>query len=142
MYIPPEGEEFASPEILENSVSVSRIYSARAIYGFSFFFTTIFGGVLLMRNLYQVGRRKEGNMILALSLLYTILTIVVANLPKAPDKSAFFMNVIGGIVLAQYFFKRFFPNHKELEKKSIWKPLIISLAISIPLMFLAIANMA
>ena len=39
-----------------------KIYSKRAVFGFSLFFAPVFGGVLLRQNLIDYKRKKEGNM--------------------------------------------------------------------------------
>ncbi len=113
--------------------SFPKIYSKKTIVGFSVFFTTIFGGVLLMQNLRDIGKKKEAIQILFLSIGYSIITIVIANLPEKPITSLTFLcNMIGGIILAEYFFKKYFPDDEKYEKKKIWKPLVISIIITIP----------
>lgn len=115
------------------------IYSKGAIYGFSIFFSSIFGGVLLMQNLRDVGNHKEGNKILLLSGLYTILCIVI--LGTFPSKSSTFpliFNIVGGLILSEYFYRQYFPDSNDYPKKTIWKALLISILISLPLVFFAI----
>ena len=110
-----------------------KIYSKRAIWGFSFFFTSIFGGVLLMQNLRDIDRKKEANIVLLFSIVYTALTIYIVNIPENPTSSlSYLCNIIGGLILSEYFYKKYFPNDEPYEKKKIWKPLIISILISIP----------
>ena len=59
-----------------------KIYSKKAILGFSIFFSTIFGAVLLMTNLRGIGQEKQANIILLCSIIYTALTIFLVNLPE------------------------------------------------------------
>lgn len=111
-----------------------KIYSKGAIYGFSIFFTTIFGGVLLMQNLKDLGKKKEANLVLGISALYTTISIIVINLlPSTVSNPALFFNLIGGGFLTYFFLPKYIPNFESFAKKAIWKPLIISLLISIPL---------
>jgi hypothetical protein len=110
-----------------------KIYSKVAIRGFSIFFTTIFGGVLLMQNLRDIGKKKEANIILLASLLFTAVTIFIVNIQTKPNTSITFLcNIIGSYILSEYFYKKYFPNDSLYEKKKIWKPLIISILITIP----------
>jgi purine-cytosine permease-like protein len=44
---------------------------------------------------------------------------------------AYFLNMIGGIILSEYFFKKNFPND-NYEYKKIWKALLISIAVTVP----------
>ena len=110
-----------------------KIYSKMAIRGFSIFFTSIFGGVLLMQNLKDIGKRKEANMILLFSILFTAVSIYIVNIPEKPKSSLTMLcNLIGGYILSDYFYKKYFPTDDNYEKKKIWKPLIISILITIP----------
>ena len=110
-----------------------KIYSGKAIWGFSIFFSAIFGAVLLMQNLRDIGKKREAFYILILSIIYTAFAIYFLNMQDEPNSSlTILINMIGGAVLTEYFFKKYFPRAKEHEKKKIWKPLIISLIIMIP----------
>ncbi len=123
---------------LGNNQSIN-IYSEKAIWGFSIFFTTIFGGVLLMQNLRDIGKKKEASLVLILSCVYTALTIFLINLFDRPNTSiTFLFNAAGGLVLTKYFFVKYFPKEHKYQKKKIWKPLIISIIILIPFVWAAI----
>jgi hypothetical protein len=122
-------------DLLDETIfeSTPKIYSKIAIRGFSIFFTSIFGGVLLMQNLRDIGKKKEANIILLLSLLFTAVSIFIVNIPARPNTSLTYLcNIIGGYILSEYFYKKYFPNDNMYEKKKIWKPLIISILITIP----------
>jgi hypothetical protein len=110
-----------------------KIYSKRAIWGFSFFFSTIFGAVLLMQNLRGIGKKKESYIVLFLSILYTTLTIYIVNIPEEPKTSLTYLcNIVGGVILTEYVYTKYFSDDQNIEKKKIWKPLIISILITIP----------
>jgi len=118
---------------LTGTDEIVKIYSKRAVWGFSIFFTSIFGGVLLMQNLFALNKKKEAYQVLAFSVLYTALSIYVLNLLATPNTSStYLLNALGGLVLSEYFFKRNIPDERILPKKKIWKALIISLIIMIP----------
>jgi len=112
---------------------IVKIYSKKAVWGFSIFFTTIFGGVLLMQNLRDLNKKKEGYQVLVFSILYSALGIYLASLTETANTSMnFAVNVVGGIILTGFFFKRYVPDESNLPKKKIWKALIISLLIILP----------
>ncbi len=107
-----------------------KIYSKQAIWGFSVFFTPLFGGILLMQNLKEIEKRKEANLVLILSLLMTIATITIVAIFNIQSRfTSFFLNFAGAAVLTEYFYKKYFPNEAEYERKKIWKPLIIGAVI-------------
>lgn len=110
-----------------------KIYSKKAIWAFSIFFSAIFGGVLLMQNLKDIDKRKEAYMVLLFSIVFTVSVIYIVNIPERPQTSLTYLcNMVGGLILSEYFFKKHFTNDKSYPKKKIWKPLIISILITIP----------
>ena len=119
-----------------------KIYSKKAIWGFSIFFTSIFGGVLLMQNLKDIGKKREANIILGLSIIFTAISIFIVNIPDKPQTPLTYLcNMAGGAILTEYFFKKYFPNDNIYEKKKIWKPLIISIIITLPFVLALIYSM-
>lgn len=117
----------------KQQIILPKIYSKQAIVFFSVFFSAIFGAVLLMQNLKDAGKRSEANKVLFYAILYTVLTIVIVNIPAKPQTAlSFLCNFGGGIVLGEVFFKKHFPKEDAYEKKTIWKPLFISFLILVP----------
>src|SRR5437868_1825558 len=115
---------------LENKI---KIYSKKTIFGFSVVFAPIFGGVLLRQNLLDTGNKKAGNMVLLYSIVFTALTyLIVSSLEMKSRSLTYLLNIGWSAILTEYFYKKYFPveNH---EYKKIWKPLIISILILIPL---------
>lgn len=118
---------------LTGTDEIVKIYSKKAIWGFSIFFSTIFGGVLLMQNLLALDKKKKAYQVLAFSILYTALSIYLLNLLTKSNMSiTYCLNALGGLILTKYFFVNYIPNENMLPKKKIWKALIISLLILIP----------
>lgn len=107
-----------------------KIYSKKAILGFSIFLSTLFGGVLLYQNLIEVNKKKEAYTVLAISILLTIITGVIVNIPEEPKSSlAYLCGLGGGCLLSYYFMPKYFPDEEKYPKKAIWKPLIIGVVI-------------
>lgn len=118
---------------LTGTEEIVKIYSKRAVWGFSFIFTSIFGGVLLTQNLWALNKKKQAYQVLAFSVIYTTLSITLVNIYATPSTSiTYLLNIVGGLILTEYFYKREIPNEKDLPKKKIWKALIISILITIP----------
>lgn len=106
------------------------LYSKQAIQGFTIFFSTIFGAILLMHNLKVMNKPKERTQVLFFGILYMVLSLVLLEiLPKIFFISIIF-NLIGYFILVEYFWNKHLGKDLQYEKKSINKPLIISLLIT------------
>lgn len=126
------------------------IYSKWAILLFSIFFSPLIGGILLMINLRSAGYKRQGTGIILFAIAYQFtVALVIASVMKLPAKTdmmALLQNkqyliyslvaqIIGGGILAEYFFKKYFPND-NYQYKSAWRPLAIIIIISLVISFL------
>lgn len=109
------------------------IYSRSAIWGFSIFFSTIFGGILLMLNLRAAGFKKAANQVLLFSVAYLLVSSLLLNALGASPYTALAFNMIGAAILTQYFFNKYFPE-TDYYPKSIIMPLLISVLVCIPIL--------
>jgi hypothetical protein len=135
-------------EIDENNVpeeqddSYVEIYSKSAIWGFSIFFSPVFGGVLLMLNLRAAGYKRAANIVLIFSIAYMLVSGIILNLvllkyktdPIYLNIASVVFNVAGGGILAEYFFRKYFPDN-DYYPKSIANALMISILVALPLAF-------
>ena len=112
------------------------LYSKRAIQGFTIFFSTLFGAVLLMSNLKKMNNPKARVEVLVFGISYTFLTIILLDyLPKTFFLTILF-NLVGYAVLVEYFWNKNLGKELQHQKKQISKPLIISFAILVLLVLL------
>lgn len=130
-YTEPEEKFDENGEDPEQDDAVE-IYSKNAIRGFSIFFSTIFGGALLYQNLKNAGYKKASYTVLGFSVAYTLLTIILSNfIPRTPGSPfALVCNLIGGLILSEYFFPKYFPEN-DYYPKPIWNALGISILICV-----------
>lgn len=135
------------------------IYSKRAIFGFSVF-SNVFGGILLVINLWVAGYKRAVTEVLLFLVSFNIasyylslLIIKYANIKVDPDivKKAsagtqltinelmpliqltgisLAFNIIAAFVYTRYFFKKYFPDN-DYYPKSILRPLIIYIIIAL-----------
>ena len=117
-------------------LEVPVLYSKNAILGFTIFFSTIFGAVLLMQNLKQMNKPKVRNQVLIFGLVYTLCSTILLNyLPKSIF-TTLILNVIGYAVLTEYFWNTHLGKYLVHQNKQIWKILGISMLIVFALIFL------
>lgn len=105
-------------------------YSNRAVYFFSIFFSVIFGAVLLAVNI-KDNKTARWN-IIGFGILYTVIALVVLNVFAITSIWSILINAIGGSILAGYFWNKYLGSSIKYQTKPIWKPLLISLLITIP----------
>jgi len=125
------------------------IYSKWVILGFSILVSPLVGAILLMINLRSVGFKKQATGVLLFTIGYLFLvSIVLSSVLKLPPNStltelthnklfiiySLVAQIIGGGILAEYFYKKYFPAD-SYRYKSAWPPLailfIIMLALSL-----------
>jgi hypothetical protein len=121
------------------------IYSQWAILGFSIFASPLFGSILMMLNLRWTGRKATGYMMLIFGFAYNLIaTIALGFLIPKPKGSANMQQmlsnpkaiaytmafyVLGGAILTEVFFKKYFPE-KDYRRRSIIAPLLVLILLS------------
>ena len=129
------------------------IYSKKAIWWFSVIPMPLFGGILLAINLWNAGYKQAVYTVVAFALLYNIAIEFLVSWLMAYYKiiiplnykmdnnvlnekifalsgASVALNVIGGAILSQYFFKKYFPDD-DYYPKSVSGPLIIVVMLMI-----------
>ena len=116
------------------------LYSKKAVQGFTIFFGPLFGAVLLMFNLKAVNKPKARMQVLVFGIGYTLFSFVGLNyLPKMFLITLIF-NVIGYVVLVEYFWNQNLGKELQYTTKEITKALIISLLFTLIMLFILISN--
>ena len=126
-----EGEQ---DNLLKNSSSEEEevppiLFSKRAIRGFTIFFSTLFGVVLLMHNLKKMNKRKARMEVLFFGIFYTFFTMILLSYLPTTLFITLLFNGIGYVVLTEYFWNKSLGKNVEYQKEQITKPVIISLSI-------------
>jgi hypothetical protein len=145
--------EFQDTEEQQPEKQEIAIYSKWAILLFSIFFMPLFGSILLMINLRSIGYKRQGTGVILFAILYQLLAGIIirriTNLPLNITPNELLHNaqfikfsiyslvaqIIGGGILAEYFFKKYFPDD-NYQYKSAWRPLAIIIIISLVISFL------
>lgn len=109
-----------------------RLYSKRVIYAFSLIFSTLFGAVILMSNLKQVNDNKARWEVLIFGIIFTVGTAISLNTVQVQVNLGIPLNILGAIILNEFFWNRSIGKDTEFEKKSWHKPAMISAMITLP----------
>lgn len=108
------------------------LYSSRAIYAFSIFFSLIAGAALLAINIRD---KKIKRILIASSIGYYILiNIALLYIPRSNNTGlGFIINGLGSVLMMQIFWNKYIGKDTEYRPKPIWKPLIICIIIFVPI---------
>lgn len=123
-----ENKEFEENEI---TAIPPQLYSKRVILAFSILFSTIFGAVILMSNMKKLQNTKARLQVLLFGILHSVGQVFTLNTLESTNLSLP-LNILGGVVLNEYFWNRYIGKEQEYLKKSWLKPAIISGLITIP----------
>ena len=105
------------------------LYSKKAIQGFTIFFSTLFGSILMMSNLKAMNKPKERFQVLVFGISYTVFTIILLNVIPRMFFITLLFNIVGYAVLMEYFWNKHLGKEIQFQKKGIMKPLLISLGV-------------
>jgi len=105
-------------------------YSVGAIYGFSIFFSTIFGAVLMAINLRKTESKKGVAEVIIFGVAYFSLQIYILSfIPRNTGLNTVF-GIAGAAVINHFFWRKYIGSETKYRKKPIWVPLIISISIT------------
>ena len=146
--------------IKEREDDYVEIYSKKAIWWFSILASPLFGGILLVLNLKSAGYKRAMYTVLAFVILYALVTNILINeyisvykidINKAVANGnnsqlltfcgiVIGFNIIGGLILAQYFFRKYFPDD-DYYPKSVATPIFITVLIMLVLKLLGFGGL-
>jgi hypothetical protein len=129
-------EEVAEDEDFEEE-ELPVLYSDRVIFTFSLLFSVVFGGILFARNLKEVDRRDGIAPVVIFSVIYSLFSIYVLDIAKTGMVGTITLAIIGSTIINTFFWDRYIGRRTPYYRKSYRKPLLIALAIFVPLAILA-----
>ncbi len=133
-----EKEQKEAVDQLQNQTKLPHLYSPTAILGFTIIFSVLFGGILMFLNLRKLNKKAIAITVLFISVGFMILGGVVAQLSNMNQWLVMPVNIVGGIVLIEYFWKKHIGHITKFNRKSILKPAIISIVFVLGLTYLVI----
>ncbi len=116
----------------EETGEVSRLYTPNAIVGFSIFFSLLFGAMLLATNIREMNNRKGSWVVIGFSIVYMAIEVTLFQLYQSSTLTLG-LNLIGALILNFYFWPKYIGLEQDYEAKPIWRALLISILIILPL---------
>jgi hypothetical protein len=107
-----------------------QLYSRQVINVFSILFSVLFGGILLAINLKNTNNKKAILPVLLFSGTFTgLLMYVLSFVPGSTTPFTIACNLIGAMVLYNYFWWKYIGKDFKYRTKPFWIPLIIAIVI-------------
>ena len=148
--------EFNEEKLEDTNEQYVELYSKKAIIGFSAIFNVMFGGALLVINMWVAGYKKDAYQVIVFSVLYHFLSLFLVGMsgitvnPEVLNRASsgkqitptemipFFsvfaltlvINLIGGLILTRLFYKRCFPED-DYYPKPILQAIMVALLVSL-----------
>lgn len=117
-----------------------RLYSKMAVFLFSFFFATLFGGVLMALNFNESKHQNARWHVIIFTAIFTGASFYVLNQMPPTPIATILINAVGGFILSFVFWNHYYGESIQYEKRSIMMPVVIALAITL-LMLVLITQM-
>lgn len=138
-------KEKEEKKLIENSSNLNsntlKLYSKQTILGFSIFFSTIFGVILLVINLREIKNKTGINQLVIFGIIYFFATITIVNLLKIKSPLlGLVFNLLGATILNNYFWNKFIDTDIVYQKKNWLRPAIIGLVVTSIFLFIAVKS--
>ena len=126
---PIEETKKDAEKLKESTIENPELYSKTSLFGFTIFFSTIFGAFLLMQNFSRLGYFKARNQVLTFGIVYTFANIILLSVLPPNLLTSFLINVLGYTILSEIFWNRILGKEIKYTKRSIRTHLAISIGI-------------
>ncbi|WP_103191447.1 hypothetical protein [Formosa algae] len=115
------------------------LYSKTFILSISILFSPIFGSILLISNFKKMRLKTAVNHVIYFILAYLVIVVLISML-GINSNFALITNAIGGFVLTEYFWNTHLGKITAYKKRDWVKPVLIILAVTIPLTYFVLKS--
>lgn len=131
------GNFFFDPEKVKQveDENAPAFFTKRAIYGFSVFFSLIFGSIMLAINVSKTKNRSGIIWIILYGLGFTVGAGILAQYYHLNSGLGIMLNILGTFPLNNFFWNKYIDSDRLYRVKPIWTALIVGLAISAMLVY-------
>ncbi|MBI1185129.1 hypothetical protein GC194_12715 [bacterium] len=114
------------------------LYSTRFVLLFGAFFSVLGGSVLMAINVKKVSKSTTIIPIIAAGLLFSILQELLLVQFKITNTGVVLLTSIAGMyLLDMLFWRKHAVDEQAYIRKSIWPPILVAIALIIPIMYFA-----
>ncbi len=125
----------ALDQVGESEKVVVELFSPRAIFGFSIFFSIILGGVLMFSNLKKMGKLKQAISVLVASVLFMFLPLFVVPFVGFSQWVVLLVNFLGALFFVEYYWKNYLGPDLVYKRRPVMKVVFICFLLYFVLTF-------
>ncbi len=122
------------PEPEKPPVVLPVFFSQTAILAFTIFFSPLFGGILLAMNVNRVNKKAVWQ-IVAFTIIFTLFSGYVSYFLAPGSVFAILIPIAGALIFSELLWNTYIGRQIAYTRRSVTAPLLIALAIAIPLAF-------
>lgn len=141
---PPQEQQKHKKSNYTDDPNAPLLYPKWSIWVISVLFTPLFGGIMMAMNFKRAEKPKQVTIVLAFSVIFTIVAFLSADFIQSqsgtPRNWTNLMNIMGAVVLNQYFWKVQIGETFKYRKRSPLVPFIISIAIAALILWAAFSD--
>jgi len=128
---------FSDPEKVKQveDEDAPAFFTKRAIYGFSVFFSLLFGAIMLAINVGKTENRRGIAWIVLYGLGFTVAAGILAQYYHLNSGFGFMLNILGTFPLNNFFWNKYIGYDRLYRVRPIWTALVIGLVISAILVY-------
>ncbi len=105
------------------------LYSRRALYVFTFFFSPLFGSIMMAINCAKINNRSGIVWVLLFGVFFTTAQIIGLNYVHGGSGYGYICGFIAAACIHSFFWNRLIGKSTFYRAKPIWVPLIIGLLL-------------
>jgi hypothetical protein len=134
-----KGDTAGTKNLKTNPCVLPKFYSKAAIGITTNFLSPFFGAILFAYNLREVGKAKVAPFIVLIGMFWMLLfKKLTEGFLESGLLQLLIGNVMGSAILIFPLWNQFFLHYPAFQKKNVWKPLLIFVAICIALILFQI----
>ena len=128
----PSGNQWKKNVVTDENAPA--YYSEKAIYLFAVIFSVVFGSIILALNFSKTETKKGVWEVVIFGAFFTSLQIWILSMIPRNNGLTLVFNMVGALILNQFFWKKYIGNDTKYRTKPIWIPMIVGILITIPIL--------
>ncbi len=113
-----------------SDIDAPDLYSPKAIYGFTFAFGALFGGILFCLNLSRINRTNYIIPVLLGSVAYSALQIYIGTVTKGFGNIGFLTSILAGLIYQYMLWPKVSGGNVKYRKRAIIYPLMMGVVLA------------